>query len=151
MLFEDHHQAGVLLAEALRYELLAQPLLIGLGPEGLAVARVVGHHLGWPVHPFTASGPVPSVAGRTVVLVVHGLEDPAPVAPALQALQGQRPQAIIIATPVARRAAVQALQQAGYRVIALATPEPFTTITDYYRQPPATWPAAVPPASPPPA
>lgn len=72
------------------------------------------------------------VHDRTVILVDDGIATGATMRAALQVLQQQHPQRLIVAVPVAPKDTLQELHRVVDQVICLRTPEPFYAIGLWY-------------------
>ncbi|HMA01426.1 MAG: phosphoribosyltransferase family protein [Gemmatimonas sp.] len=70
--------------------------------------------------------------GRTIIVVDDGLATGASMNAAVRALRLKRPRDIIVATPVASRESVESLQTVADEVVAVATPEPFMAVGNWY-------------------
>jgi predicted phosphoribosyltransferase len=76
--------------------------------------------------------PVPSVAGRTVVLVDDGVATGSTVRAAIRALQRQRPARIVVAVPIGPRATCESLAADVDEVICVEMPESLTAVGEGY-------------------
>ncbi|HUQ91956.1 MAG TPA: phosphoribosyltransferase [Bryobacteraceae bacterium] len=72
------------------------------------------------------------VESRTVILVDDGLATGASMLAAAQALRAKRPKRIIVAVPVASRRACLAFQQHVDQTVCAETPEPFSSVGEWY-------------------
>jgi predicted phosphoribosyltransferase len=72
------------------------------------------------------------VEGKTVVVVDDGLATGATMRVAVAALRERRPQAIVVAVPVAPLDACEELRAAGITVVCALTPEPFFGVGAWY-------------------
>lgn len=86
---------------------------------------------------------LPALAGRTVILVDDGLASGATLRAAGIALRRFNPAKLIAAVPVASRDGMQRVAATFDAVIAVATPEPFGTVSEWYEQYPSVSDAAV--------
>ena len=77
--------------------------------------------------------PLPDLVGRTVIVVDDGLASGATLVAAGRALRRHRPRRLVAAVPVASNDGLQAVRPAFDEVVALATPEPFGTVSNWYR------------------
>ena len=77
--------------------------------------------------------PLPDLAGRTVIVVDDGLASGATLRVAALALRHHRPARLIAAVPVASATGLRDAAALFDDTIALATPEPFGTVSDWYR------------------
>lgn len=76
--------------------------------------------------------PLPSLAGRTVIVVDDGLASGATLTAAGRALRRHRAARLIAAVPVASTDGLQAARATFDEVVAVATPAPFGTVSDWY-------------------
>jgi putative phosphoribosyl transferase len=81
---------------------------------------------------YRGDRPLPTVKNSTVILVDDGLATGATMRAAIAVLKQEQPQSIIVAVPVAPRAACDALKTEVDKVVCLATPEPFYAIGLWY-------------------
>ncbi len=82
---------------------------------------------------YLGSSPPISARGRTAILVDDGIATGASMEAAIHALKRRGPQKIIVAVPVAARAAAERLGALVDGIVALATPETFFGIGEFYR------------------
>jgi predicted phosphoribosyltransferase len=75
----------------------------------------------------------PDVAGRAVILVDDGLATGATMEAAVRALRPRGPLEIVAAAPVGARETCDRLARVADRVICVATPEPFSAVSLWYR------------------
>lgn len=80
------------------------------------------------------SGPGLAATGAIAILVDDGIATGMTMAVAAQALRDQAPAAIWICTPVAPLGLINCLHQWADRVIVLATPEPFWSVSRFYQE-----------------
>ncbi len=80
-----------------------------------------------------ANRPAERVAGRTVILVDDGVATGMTMRAALLDLRDQKAERVIIAVPVAAPDTLRALRRLADEVVALASPEPFHAIGQFYR------------------
>lgn len=72
------------------------------------------------------------ILGRTIILVDDGLATGATIRAAVAALRQQQPAHIVIAVPVAARAACDGLRAEGEDIVCAAMPEPFYAVGLWY-------------------
>lgn len=82
---------------------------------------------------YLGGSPPISAQGRTAILVDDGIATGASMEAAIRALKRRGPQKIIVAVPVAARAAAERLGGIVDEIVALATPETFFGIGEFYR------------------
>jgi putative phosphoribosyl transferase len=83
-------------------------------------------------HVYRGSRPPLHLAGRTAVLVEDGIATGATMAAAITAATQQHAAHIVVAAPVASRAAAARLSAEGHEVVVLLTPEPFDRASSWY-------------------
>ncbi|MBI2801136.1 MAG: phosphoribosyltransferase [Gammaproteobacteria bacterium] len=76
---------------------------------------------------------LPTVAGRTLILIDDGIATGATMRAAVAALRSQRPLEIVVAVPVAPLDSIAQLRHEADAVVCLATPEHFGAIGYFYR------------------
>lgn len=81
-----------------------------------------------------ASGGMPPVRGRTVILVDDGLATGATMRAAVLAIRAQYPSRVVVAVPVGAWSTCEALHVDADEVICLRTPEPFSAVGLWYRK-----------------
>ena len=77
---------------------------------------------------------LPDLRDRTVILVDDGIATGFTALAALQAIQAEKPERVVIATPVAPREVVSLLARYADDVVVLATPDPFLAVGYWYRR-----------------
>lgn len=87
---------------------------------------------------YRGDRPVPTLHGRTVILVDDGLATGATMRAALGALQQQKPAKIIVAVPVSASETCQEFQSKVDEVVCAATPNPFYSVGLWYEDFPQT-------------
>ncbi len=87
---------------------------------------------------YRGNRPVPTLHGRTVILVDDGLATGATMRAALGALQQQKPAKIIVAVPVSASETCQEFQSKVDEVVCAATPSPFYSVGLWYEEFPQT-------------
>jgi putative phosphoribosyl transferase len=87
---------------------------------------------------YRGDRPVPTLHGRTVILVDDGLATGATMRAALGALQQQKPAKIIVAVPVSASETCQEFQSKVDEVVCAATPSPFYSVGLWYEEFPQT-------------
>lgn len=81
---------------------------------------------------YRGDRPLPSMAGRTVILVDDGLATGSTMRAAVAAVRTFHPEEIVVAVPVGAEDAVTALGALVEELICPATPEPFDAIGAFY-------------------
>jgi putative phosphoribosyl transferase len=81
---------------------------------------------------YRAGGPMPDVAGKTVILIDDGLATGATMAAAAAALRAQHPARLIVAVPVSATETCEAFRDLADEVVCAATPEPFVAVGQWY-------------------
>jgi predicted phosphoribosyltransferase len=81
---------------------------------------------------YRGDRPAPSLAGRTVVLVDDGLATGATMRAAVEAVRQAGPRLVVAAVPVGAPATCMDLSNVADRVVCLVTPEPFIAVGAYY-------------------
>ncbi|MBD2082802.1 phosphoribosyltransferase family protein [Leptolyngbya sp. FACHB-17] len=74
-----------------------------------------------------------TASGRIAILVDDGIATGMTISVAAKALREQQPQEIWICAPVAPAELIKRLYEYGDRVLVLATPEPFFSVSRFYR------------------
>jgi erythromycin esterase-like protein/predicted phosphoribosyltransferase len=77
--------------------------------------------------------PPPDVRGKTVILVDDGLATGATMQAAIEALRQQKPEAIVVAVPVAPAETCEELRKLADEVICAFTPEPLYGVGRWYQ------------------
>ena len=77
--------------------------------------------------------PAARVSGRTVILVDDGLATGATMRAAVRAVRDAHPRRLVVAVPVGSRQACAALRTEADEVIAVAEPEDFRAVGEFYR------------------
>jgi predicted phosphoribosyltransferase len=83
---------------------------------------------------FSAYRPQVDPQGKLALLVDDGIATGMTMAVAARALQAQKPAQIFICAPVAPKSMVKMLENWGDRVIVLATPESFLSVSRFYAE-----------------
>ncbi len=107
-----------------------------LGVPGHVVERVIAREvreLERRERTYRGNRPPPEVRGRTVILVDDGLAMGASLRAAALALRRQHPKRIVGAVPVAWRSSCAELQADLDGLVAVATLEPFHTVSHWYQ------------------
>lgn len=99
-----------------------------------AVVAEESHELARREKAFASAGPMPTVRGRTVILVDDGLATGATMRAAVLAIRQKRPSRVIVAVPVGAPDTCDALRLDADDVICLETPEPFSAVGLWYRR-----------------
>jgi predicted phosphoribosyltransferase/dienelactone hydrolase len=81
---------------------------------------------------YRTRAPLPALRDRTVILVDDGLASGATLRAAALAVRGQRPARLIAAVPVASAMHCDDVRAAVDELVAIATPEPFETVSAWY-------------------
>jgi predicted phosphoribosyltransferase len=106
---------------------------LGITPEEIeAVTQRELRELERQERAFRDGRPVPTVQGKTVVLVDDGLATGATMRAAALALRSQNVKRLIVAVPVASAQACEEFQNEVNEVICLLTPEPFYAVGLWY-------------------
>lgn len=82
---------------------------------------------------YRGDRPRPRISGRCVILVDDGVATGATMRAAIAALRRQNPSRLVVAVPVAAPDTAYRLSQEADDVICLATPSPFRSIGQWYR------------------
>jgi putative phosphoribosyl transferase len=82
---------------------------------------------------YRGERPTPAIKGRRVILVDDGLATGATMRAAIAAVRRQAPAEIVVAIPVAPPETITSLSEEVDYVICLATPQPFTGISEWYK------------------
>ena len=77
---------------------------------------------------------LPAIRGRTCIVIDDGLSSGATLRAAGASLRRRRPARLIAAVPVASRSGLEDVAAWFDEVVAATTPEPFGTVSDWYRQ-----------------
>lgn len=81
---------------------------------------------------YRSGNPLPSVIGKTVILVDDGLATGATMKAAIQVLKKANAGAIVVAVPIAARETAIEIQRDIHRFVCLAQPHPFVAIGYWY-------------------
>lgn len=81
---------------------------------------------------YRGARPAAPVEGRGIVLIDDGLATGATMAAAVGAALRTGAASVMVGVPVAARAAVTRLEGLGARVLAVATPDPFIAVGEFY-------------------
>ena len=81
---------------------------------------------------YRGDQPRPVIRDQTIILIDDGIATGATMRAAIAVLKAQRPQKIIVATPVAPLETHHALSEEADQVICLATPTPFYALSFWY-------------------
>ena len=84
-------------------------------------------------HAYRGDRPSPTLGDRCVILIDDGLATGATMAAAVEAVRQQSPARIVVAVPVAPPDTCYRLQQIADQVIALATPQLFGGVGQWYQ------------------
>jgi len=129
--FLGRRYAGKLLATRLESLRDANALVVALSPGGTIVADAIAIALGARLSLWW-SVPSPDVRGRTVIAVDDGIVTAEPARPILRAISAQVPTRIVLATPIADRAALYDLH-AHVDVVALQVEDDLTSVASRYQ------------------
>lgn len=92
---------------------------------------------------YRGDRPQPVIAEQTVIVVDDGVATGATMRAAIAVLRSQHPAAIVVAVPVAPVETYETLRDEVERVVCLATPSPFYSISLWYEKFPQTTDAEV--------
>jgi len=81
---------------------------------------------------YRGDRPLPTLGGRTVILVDDGLATGSSMRAAIRAVRQQHPAHVVVAAPVGARSACEALAREADEVICAAMPEPFHAVGLWY-------------------
>lgn len=84
------------------------------------------------LHAYRAGRPPIDLAGRTVLVVDDGVATGGTAVAALRWARAQRAGSIVLAVPVAAPQTLERLRHEADEVVALATPEPFLAVGEWY-------------------
>lgn len=82
---------------------------------------------------YRGDSPLPSVRGKTILLVDDGVATGSTMRAAIAALRRQHPARIVVAVPVAPPSTSEILEAEADEVICVATPEPFYAVGQWYK------------------
>lgn len=82
---------------------------------------------------YTGKGGLPSLVGKTVIIVDDGIATGYTMEAAIAGLRKYQPKALIVATPVAPVEVVSRLGELADEVVCLDTPEPFMAVGQFYQ------------------
>jgi len=85
------------------------------------------------LHAYREGRPPVDVAGRTAVVVDDGVATGGTAVAALRWARAQSAERVVLAVPVAPPQTMSLLQHEADEVVALATPEPFFAVGEWYR------------------
>ncbi len=77
--------------------------------------------------------PYPELRGKVVIIVDDGIATGSSVEAAVMSVRKRKPEAVVVAAPVAPSDAVETLSEDGTRVVCLETPGSFLAIGEFYR------------------
>ncbi len=83
-------------------------------------------------HAYRGDRPAVSVRGRTMLVIDDGLATGATMNAAVAALRAEAPEGIVVAVPVAPRAAIDALADQVDEVVAVLVPDRFGAVGEWY-------------------
>jgi putative phosphoribosyl transferase len=84
-------------------------------------------------HLYRGDSPLPSIQGKTILLVDDGVATGSTMRAAVAALRRRHPAEIIVAVPVAPPSTCEILRAEADQVICAATPEPFYAVGQWYK------------------
>ncbi|GGD75804.1 phosphoribosyltransferase [Croceicoccus mobilis] len=82
---------------------------------------------------YIGSRKMPSLAGRTIIIVDDGIATGSTITAALQGARRRSPARLVLAVPVAPADVVRRLESLCDEIVVLATPEPFFAVGRHYR------------------
>ena len=107
---------------------------IGLSRDALAATvREERAELARRLEVYRGSSAVPELSGRDVVVVDDGIATGGTARAALRMVRRQQPARLVLAVPVASHAAVEMLGPEVDHLVALAVPENFRSVGEWYR------------------
>ena len=147
--FHDRRQAGAHLAVRLAAYRTSDTLVLAIPRGGIPVAAEVARQLEVDLDVVTARNPglppqreiafgveaLPTMAGRTVILVDDGMASVATMRAAVRSVRERGPSRLIVAVPIGSIQACAALRAECDEVVCLAMREPFGPVGSYYRVP----------------
>lgn len=81
---------------------------------------------------YRGDRPLPSMAGRTLILIDDGLATGSTMRAAIAAVRGFHPSEVVVAVPVGAADSVNVIRGLAEEVVCLATPEPFGAVGAFY-------------------
>lgn len=81
---------------------------------------------------YRGERPLPSLAGRTVILVDDGLATGSTMRAAIAAVRGFHPAEVVVAVPVGAADSIAEMRALAEEVVCLAAPEPFGAVGAFY-------------------
>jgi putative phosphoribosyl transferase len=134
--YPPHPELGVgAIAEGLTQPVYDPMLLdrLSLSPQRMAAAAVAEEaELARRVRVYRGGNPLPEVGGWCVIVVDDGLATGVTARAALRSLRAAQAEHLILAVPVAPRAAASALRDEADQVIILATADRFSSVGQCY-------------------
>ena len=107
---------------------------LGVTPEQIdAVARREQSELERREAAYRKGRTLPSLSGRTVILVDDGLATGSTMRAAVEAVKQQSPASVVVAVPVGAPDTCSALRGLADEVVCLRTPSPFSAVGQWYR------------------
>jgi predicted phosphoribosyltransferase len=134
VLFRDRDDAGEKLADVLQNLRGSRPIVLGISPGGLVVARHVADRLAAPLallgEDFAATDAAREASGRTVLLVDDGVCTGATLLHACELVAPAGPREIVAAVPVAPPGWTPG--RAAADLYCVARPSPFFAVAQWY-------------------
>lgn len=106
-----------------------------LGLRGEEIAEVAAREeaeLRRRVRRYRGDRPLPSLAGKTVIVVDDGLATGVTAAAALRAVRARQPRRLVMAAPVGAAPTVAALREEADEVVTVHAPDDFTAVGRWY-------------------
>jgi predicted phosphoribosyltransferase len=108
--------------------------MLGIPEESIdAVAKREDQEMKRSERIYRGNNPALGVEGKTVIIVDDGLATGATMRAAAEALRARNPVKIIVAAPVASPDTCEALNVVADEVVCLQTPQPFSSVGQWYK------------------